>query len=216
MVRREDGTSRNDMDNRWDLEDPEEYGNWPRTFWVDPGSTSGLAVIWVDPVRFLDLSQPTIRSVIAWWVAYTHGPENDQTDAMRSVVSELGGPSGLTVGIETFTVRQLNMDKSFLSSPRIGAKLDFTCWRGVRDWDGTVRRRAVWWQSPSDALTAITDDKLRRWGLYAPGADHVRDATRHALLHLRRIRSAGGTTFRDAFGWDEAWVAHASGSRGGK
>lgn len=209
-VRREDGTSRNDADKRWDSADPEEYGNWPRTLWVDAGKVTGISVIWVDPVRFLDRKQPTIRSVIAWWECYLHGPENDQADQIRGLISELGGPTGLTVGLESFTVRQINMSQDFLSSPRITSKVDWACWRGIRDWDGEVRRRAVWWQSPSEALTAVPDARLRALGLYTPGPDHIRDATRHAVLHLRKLRSAGGDSFRAAFGWDPTWWENGS------
>lgn len=31
------------------------------------------------------------------------------------------------------------------------------------------------------AKTQVTDDKLRAWGMYAKGARHARDATRHAI-----------------------------------
>lgn len=37
-------------------------------------------------------------------------------------------------------------------------------------------------QRPADAMSFVTDDKLKRIGWYKPGLDHARDAMRHLLL----------------------------------
>lgn len=37
-------------------------------------------------------------------------------------------------------------------------------------------------QQASDAKTVVTDDRLRRWGAWAPGLEHARDATRHLVF----------------------------------
>jgi hypothetical protein len=41
----------------------------------------------------------------------------------------------------------------------------------------------VVWQSATTAKAFWTDDKLRAYGLYAPGMKHARDATRHYLYY---------------------------------
>ena len=48
----------------------------------------------------------------------------------------------------------------------------------------------VRYQMASLAKTTVTDDRLRRWGLWAKGSSHARDAIRHAVTYLRRY-SAG-------------------------
>lgn len=45
-------------------------------------------------------------------------------------------------------------------------------------------------QSASDAKGSFTDERLRRWGLWTVGSPHARDATRHLLLHLRKLYEA--------------------------
>jgi hypothetical protein len=43
-------------------------------------------------------------------------------------------------------------------------------------------------QSASDAKSAVPDSQLKRRGLYAPGMVHANDATRHAVLFLRKVQ----------------------------
>lgn len=188
-----------------DTEDEHQW--WPRTLWIDPGGTSGVCVMWIHPGRFLDHKVPLIRTVLAWETMFLHGSEDDQVSAVVDMIRELGGGSGLTIGSESFVVRTLNMDESFLSPVRITAALRHRMWNGIRDFDGEVRRRALFKQSPADAKTAVTDERLRVWDLWTPGPDHARDATRHAILHLRKVRSGPGDSFRRAFGWEEGWSA---------
>ena len=47
-------------------------------------------------------------------------------------------------------------------------------------------------QTPADAMSFMTDEKLRRLGLYTPGPDHARDAMRHLLLYLLRSGAVSG------------------------
>lgn len=187
-----------------DSEDEHQW--WPRTLWVDPGGTTGVCVLWLHPARFLDRTVPLVRCILAWQTLMLRGPEDDQVAALTDMIRELGGPSGLTVGCESFVVRQLNMSEEFLSPVRIKAALKHRLWAGVTEWDGEVRRRALFSQSPADAKTSVTDERLRIWDLWTPGPDHPRDATRHAILHCRKVRSGPGDSFRRAFGWEEGWA----------
>ena len=183
----------------------DEHQWWPRTLWIDPGGTSGYCVIWFHPLRFLDGRVPLIRCIVAWEAGFLRGEEDAQVGQVVEMVRELGGSCGLTVGSESFVVRQLNMSEAFLSPVRIRAALKNRLWSGVREWDGQVRRRPLFTQSPADAKRTVTDERLHIWDLWTPGPDHARDATRHAILHLRKVRSTGGDSFRRAFGWEEGW-----------
>jgi len=44
----------------------------------------------------------------------------------------------------------------------------------------------VAWQTPSEALSYATDERLRRWGLWVKGREHERDAFRHLAYFLNR------------------------------
>jgi hypothetical protein len=46
-------------------------------------------------------------------------------------------------------------------------------------------------QAPVDALSTITDARLKLFNTYLPGADHPRDAIRHCHLWIRRLKAMG-------------------------
>lgn len=225
----------NKQDERWEGRDDEQRF-WPRVMWADCGNTTGVCVIWFDPVALLNPRKATISSVLAWWVGHVVGPENRQAYELSRLVRGLGGgaweqrvvlepavegtggvvervvevagtaPQGLAVGAESFSVRTVNGTAEFLSSPRISAKLDYILWAGVRDWDGVERRRALLYQSSSEIdKSPRGDSRLEGMHLYTPGPDHRRDATKHCLAHLGKIRTAGLGAFEQIYGWDEDW-----------
>ena len=57
---------------------------------------------------------------------------------------------------------------------------------GALRWIAHARNVAFVMQTPSDALSFMTDAKLKRLGWYVPGPDHARDAARHVALYLVR------------------------------
>lgn len=61
-------------------------------------------------------------------------------------------------------------------------------------------RRSLMRQSPNDAKNVINDGRLRIWNMYTPGPDHARDATRHVLLWLRKMKASGWETFKEMHG----------------
>lgn len=83
---------------------------------------------------------------------------------------------------EDFLLRERTMDRSLLSPVRLNAKLGYA----FHGSETTFTDR----QSSSDAKTSITDDRLKRWGLYQRGATHRNDAVRHLILWLRKLRSS--------------------------
>lgn len=85
------------------------------------------------------------------------------------------------MGTEDFIIRQSNQSREFLSPVRIMAAFDYACWRyGIQPFR----------QQPSEAKTAITDNRLKLWGLYTPGHEvrHARDADRHVLTFYRKCK----------------------------
>lgn len=168
-------------DSRWDSNHEDEPEFWPRTFWIDPGVTSGIACTWFDPKALIE-GKPIPRVVLATTVGYLHGPENKQAHDFITIAEQLNRTPGLAIGSENFRVAQFNSSEEFLSPVRIRSKLDFYYWRG-----GQV----LWDQSPSEAKTSITDERLTLWNMYVPGPDHIRDALRHNLLWLRKLRNVG-------------------------
>lgn len=199
-----------DRDNsRWDPDpkDPEyEMIFWPRIVFGDMGTFSGVTVIWFDPVMLLNPKIPTERSFMCWWSSFMSGNENVQAREFLRLCRGLGGPEGLCVGLEKFIVKQINASDSFLSSPRTAAKIDFGLWSGIRDWDDVVRRRVVAWQNPEEIdYSEKGDYRLKQLDMFVGGMDHRNDATKHAILHLRKMKNVGRTKFELLYGWNEEW-----------
>jgi hypothetical protein len=193
-------------DHRWDLNMEDEMTFWPRIMFGDMGTTSGITVIWFDPIKLLDQSIRTTRSILATWSSYVGGNENGQAQEVLRLARGLGGPEGLHVGLERFIVQKIGKEDTFLSSPRIAAKIDFGLFSGIRDWDDVVRRRTVSWQNPSDIKIGPEGDRqLQALNLYKKGPDHINDATKHCLLHLSRLRVGGLSAFKNLYGWNPDW-----------
>jgi len=80
--------------------------------------------------------------------------------------------------LEDFILRERTNGRSLLSPVRLNSKFE-----------DYVRREApdiqLHLQSPSDK-SVITDERLKRWGLYMRGQQHARDAERHLVLWLRK------------------------------
>lgn len=53
---------------------------------------------------------------------------------------------------------------------------------------GHAERNRLIFQGRTIAFTTMTDDRLKKRGLWDVGSDHKRDATRHLVTALRRIR----------------------------
>jgi len=175
---------------------------WPRVLAIDPGTHTGWAVIWFDPDQLFDVSKKSTRALVAWQAGMFLGDEDGQVDSVRWLLKreDVGG-EGLAVVVESFRVRSINMAWEFLSPARIGGAIRYMCRKGVRSHDGVVRQRIVHWQEPSEALGAggVSDATLHLNHIYLAGADHPRDATRHAFVWMRKLRSPGrGEAFYDA------------------
>lgn len=189
-----------DSSDRWDSSSVDELQFWPRVMWMDPGVISGVAVVWFDPRALLIEQKKMPRCILAWWETYLGGPENRQIDEFLSLGRQLDdGKPGLALGVESWTMRKFDQSSDFLAPVRLRSKLEYA----VPLWSPGRRIAA---QSPSDALTTMTDERLKLLNMFTPGPDHIRDATRHCLLWIRKMRIAGWSGFRSWHGWDRAWA----------
>lgn len=170
---------------------------FPRVYAIDPGGTTGWAVIWFDPNTIVDKAQAVDKSVVAWQAGVISGSENGQIDAMLAHIKRFGVSNyeetgEMAVVVEAFNLRTQIRDPEVLSPVRLTAALDYVLYKGIKCRDGVVRNFQRIPQQPVDAMNVMTDARLRLWNMYLPGPDHPRDATRHALLWLRRVRNDYG------------------------
>jgi hypothetical protein len=200
-----------DEDGRWDANKDDEFLWWPRVQWIDPGTVSGVAVVWFDPVAVFHDDVPMARQVLAYSEMFLSGLENGPNGQInryirlrRSLAQELG----LVSGCESFVPMQNNRSEEFLSPVRIRAgieaRLSMTDPHPDQARPGEVGV-PLYIQSPSDAITTYTNDRLRKLRMYTPGPDHINDAKRHCLLYIRKLKAAGFDEFIARHGNEEGW-----------
>lgn len=174
----------------------------PRVFAVDPGESTGWCVLWWDPEILWDSTQSIIRSHVAWRAGtISGGSEHEQMALVLRHLRKYGsGAEGSAVILEDFVLRKMvTMDRNLLAPVRYNAALEFAMWRGLRCADGEMRTWGPSFQSANDAKNVCTDGRLKTWNMYAEGPDHARDATRHAALHLRKLRAGGDDLFKTMY-----------------
>lgn len=185
-------------DARWNDRNADEFLFWPRAMWIDPGGVTGLAVVWFDPLA-VSQGQPLRRCVLGWHERFVHGPEKGLQGQISQILKLrrlLSAEPGLLFGCEDFIPRQTNYSREFLAPVRIGRTID---------WYGSVRDFEVHFQSASDAKSTFDDGRLKEYGMYTAGPDHVRDATRHALLSIRKMRGMTPEQMFEFIGLEEDW-----------
>lgn len=200
-----------DVEGRWNESNEDEFLWWPRVQWIDPGVTSGVCIIWFDPVALFG-GQPTRRSLLAITEMYLHGPEsgvNGQANQFIRLHKTLNQQPGLAVGSESFVPLQFNQSWEFFAPMRLRSMIEFglsrmtpTPWEEEATVGDGITLHV---QSPSDALTAFNNNRLRDMHLYTPGPDHINDAKRHALLWIRKVAAAGREAFEKFHGTEEGW-----------
>ena len=162
----------------------------------DPGVTTGWAVLRLDFEKLLGLGFAGLAlasggsrdpDLLGWDCGTFTGSENGQADLMVGLLRGVWadgvfdeGPESDVVAVssEDFILRMLSADRDLLAPVRVLAKFDYAA-RSVP----LPRTRA----SASDAKRVVTDERLRVMNLFAPGAEHLRDATRQAVLLARKM-----------------------------
>jgi hypothetical protein len=200
-----------DKEGRWNANNVDEFLWWPRVLWIDPGEVSGVAVVWFDPAALLLDNAKTVKVVLAYSEVFLHGPEEGiggQVYQFLRLRSKLDEEPGLATGIESFIPLKLNQSRAFLAPVRIRAGIEYemsiTKPLGAEKIGNGVPLLS---QSPSDAKSAFTNERLTQLGMHTPGPDHVDDAKRHALLHIRRLKAIPGSLdlFKYLHGYEEGW-----------
>lgn len=159
---------------------------WATTVWVDPGGTTGWAVMSVNP-QVLVGTQPIHKCIQHWVCGDTKQNENQMASEMLELFDVWDDAA---VGIESFHVRQLAVE---LSPATITSKIEYGLWL-MEKWAAEDevrpmgRGRMVFKQQPSLAKNTLTDDRQREWGLWEPGPDHKRDAVKHCYTFLQRAQ----------------------------
>ncbi|AWY04528.1 resolvase [Microbacterium phage Krampus] len=203
-----------DQEGRWNRNNEDEYLWWPRVLWIDPGVVSGVAVIWFDPKALLVDDLKTAKVVLAYSEMFLHGEEYGPTGQIGTYLKlreKLDEEIGLAAGCESFKVLQANSSEDFVAPIRIrsGIQQQMSCTRPLNWKKGEPIGVPLFTQSPSDAINAFTNERLKALRMYTPGPDHINDAKRHCLLWIRRLKAHRDpmAAFRAAHGYEEGWFA---------
>jgi hypothetical protein len=163
------------------------HNGWAETVWVDPGGTTGWAVMSVNPQVLVGNSKPIVKNIHHWAAGMYKGNENQMASEMLQLYDVWDTAA---IGIESFNLRQLAVE---LSPATIRAKIEYGLWLQEK-WEAEEegremgRGRHLWVQTPSQAKTNVSDDALRAADLWMPGPDHPRDATKHCITFLERAQ----------------------------
>ena len=135
-----------------------------RILGVDPGLTTGLALIEFSPVKILVAAELDPDAVSQWVHALLVDTESDPVVA---------------IAIERFTItaRTIKLSRQNDALEVIGAVKAMVTITG-----GTVLTAT---QTPSDAKSTWPTERLKLHDLNVKGG-HARDALRHAMLYLQR------------------------------
>jgi hypothetical protein len=134
-----------------------------------------------------------LENMAGWAVGQINGSINHQIDKLVDLVD--AWPEAEVV-CEDFQLRQLRGGRELLDPVRITQPLAWWLERGGRRaWDVEEgedwKPRELHLQQPALAMTTITDDRLKAFGVLhlTAGQPHARDAMRHALTFARRRKT---------------------------
>lgn len=153
-----------------------EHSAFPTVASFDPGGTTGWSIMTVHPAALADPALSVLDNIFHWEQGQIDGNEYEQVDQILELLEHWDGATVLFEGFKLLTTA------AELSPVRITATVS---WALQRLYDPP---RVMFQQMPREKDQA-TDDRLRRWKLYrADGQVHARDATRHAILFMRRAK----------------------------
>ncbi|AKJ72389.1 hypothetical protein AU099_gp46 [Gordonia phage GTE8] len=178
----------------------------------DPGGTTGWSIMRVDPKKLLDKTVRPHETILDWYHGEIDCGANSgqisNTAAAQGI--DLGGSASgeaagvfmmerlirlggrvpaATVVVEDFILRTQSKKRDAISPVRLISSLDTLLWM-----ERIAPEAAK--QQPSEAETTITDERLKQWGFWVSGSRHARDADRHALLFIRKVREQRAKVFR--------------------
>lgn len=144
---------------------------------LDPGGTTGWAVLVIGRDAMLDPEVRILNNIALYTYGEVTGDEHKQVDEIESMLETWPGAALVR---EDFILRTQNKSRDTLSPVRLGFGIDHLMYK---------RNRVVFTQQPSLAKVTASDERLKSWGLYRPGSEHARDATRHAITFARRAKA---------------------------
>lgn len=165
--------------------------------WADPGVTTGWSLHSTPIDLLVREGQVGALRETTWKTGqFRFDNTSDSVDAYlrlcRKVYEEVADDEDVFVmGAEGFTLMMLSTDHALLEPVRFNAVL-LDRLRGTG--------QGVEFQQPTERLV-ITDQRLKLWGVYKPGAEHARDAQRHGLVFMRRFASQ--PKLRARLGWED-------------
>lgn len=180
------------------LDDIEESEMLLRTFdtfivGVDPGVTTGVSVIGLE--REYCIPHPS--EVDIWGsTQFSYGNSGNSEDILgddddieqtiskmvADIAKYLSHFGDVIVSIEDFIIRKMNTSRDFLAPVRITA--------GIRQEIFGDKNIGFVSYTPADAKAICNDKRMDIWGyeIETQKDRHSRDADRHAVLTLRRIK----------------------------
>ncbi len=162
-----------------------DRSGWATTVWVDPGGTTGWAVMSVNPCVLLNSDKPIHKNIQHWACGETKHNENEMASEMLQLFDVWDDAA---IGIEAFHLRQVHVD---LSPVSVTEKIKYGLWlmeKWAAEDEGRPmgRGRMVFSQQPALAKSTLTDERQREYDLWVPGPDHKRDAVKHCYTFLQR------------------------------
>lgn len=153
---------------------------------IDPGENTGWCRLTI-PRTSIYGKEP--GEIVEWDYGEFTGPEPHQVRDICRLVREtqsLDFGVGPALVVEDFDIppEAPTTDPVLLIPVRIAAMLRYAQFMGQLGPDALVML-----QGRTDAKGTATDERLKLWGLYTAGSDHVRDATRHAIVAVRRAKA---------------------------
>lgn len=163
------------------------------TLWFDQGGTTGWAIVSVWPEAIHLDNYSILRNIAGWSAGEFIGSEGAQTDQMVNLVLAWDGDLA-SVGLEDFILRKMLPGRELLSPVRIGARFEDRLYTMKMD------ALLVPPQLPALAMETIPDNRLKLWGFWPPlvGLPHARDALKHGLTHLKRLKKKNQDEARKA------------------
>lgn len=144
---------------------------------IDPGGTTGWAAVSVREIAMLN--KRDLIPGLEYECGQITGNYNSQAQELIGLIDEFNCP----VVMEDFHLRKKHVE---LSPLEIAARVEFALFL-------TDELDKYYKQTPGDAKSTISDDRMKRWGIWLPHKQrHARDGIRHALLFLRRCQDNSG------------------------
>lgn len=183
-------------------DEDEPYKGYAKLLWLDPGGTTGWSIFVVHPDALVDPKSAILANVeyhATGQIAGAGGENENEQIAISLILDLVASWPGITVGTESFRLRQLTQDTELLTPVRINAALRYAMWAG--NW-GQLHE-----QPASLAKRTATDERLKEWGYYnSHSGPHARDADRHGLTFLRRAKERAATRLT---AWPQLWPAQS-------